>query len=134
MKTRIGVLGLGGVGGYFGGLLAAKYKGSDNAEIIFIARPETEKRIKEKGLKLITPEEEQIIFPDLVTSNTNLIGKLDVLIIAVKSYYLIDSITNISPTIDRETIILPLLNGVDAKGEIEKIFPEKKYFFNRKVI
>ena len=41
MKTKIGILGLGGVGGYFGGLLAKTYFKSDEVEIIFIARGET---------------------------------------------------------------------------------------------
>ena len=47
MKTRIGILGLGGVGGYFGGLLAKAYAKSDSIEIIFIARGETLKVVAE---------------------------------------------------------------------------------------
>jgi hypothetical protein len=31
MKTRIGILGMGGVGGYFGGLLAKAYEGSEKS-------------------------------------------------------------------------------------------------------
>lgn len=124
MKTRIGVLGLGGVGGYFGGLLAGKYNNSQNVEVIFIARPETEKVIKEQGLKLITPEKEQVVYPDLIASAINSIGTLDVLIVAVKSYDLITSVINIAPSIDKNTIILPLLNGVDAKDKISKVYPD----------
>jgi 2-dehydropantoate 2-reductase len=41
MQTRIGILGLGGVGGYFGGLLSKAY--GIGIEIIFIARGETQK-------------------------------------------------------------------------------------------
>jgi 2-dehydropantoate 2-reductase len=44
MKTRI--LGLGGVGGYFGGLLAKAYFESDAIEIVFIARGETKSNAK----------------------------------------------------------------------------------------
>lgn len=123
MKTRIGVVGIGGVGGYFGGLLAARYKASNNVEIIFITRPLSENLIKEKGLKLITPEEEQIVFPAVVASNSKDIGILDVLIVAVKSYDLVNSITNISDSINDQTIILPLLNGIDAKVKIEQLYP-----------
>lgn len=123
MKTRIGIVGIGGVGGYFGGLLAAKYKESDNIEIIFITRPNSENIIREEGLKIITPKAEQDVYPDLVTSEANSIGLLDVLIIAVKSYDLIDSVTSIKLSLDENTIILPLLNGVDAKSIVQKIFP-----------
>ena len=55
---RIGILGLGGVGGYFGGLLAKAYYKSDDIEIIFIARGETQKAIAENGLKIITDDSE----------------------------------------------------------------------------
>jgi 2-dehydropantoate 2-reductase len=123
MKTKIGVLGLGGVGGYFGGLLAAKYKNSENVEIIFITRPETEKTIKEKGLKLITPENELLVFPDFVTSSPKALGILDVLIVSVKSYDLVKAMVSINPSINNETIILPLLNGVVAKEQIEELYP-----------
>jgi len=122
-KTRIGILGIGGVGGYFGGHLASKYFDSDNIEIIFITRPFTEKIIKEKGLKLITPVNESIIFPALVSSDPNEIGALDYLICCIKSYDLEESLTSLKECINSKTIILPLLNGVDAKERIEKIFP-----------
>jgi 2-dehydropantoate 2-reductase len=45
MLTRIGILGLGGVGGYFG--LFESYAESDQFEIVFIARGETKKAIAE---------------------------------------------------------------------------------------
>jgi 2-dehydropantoate 2-reductase len=44
MLTRIGILGMGGVGGYFGGLWQAHAE-SDQIEIVFIARGETQKTI-----------------------------------------------------------------------------------------
>ncbi len=39
-KFKIGILGIGGVGGYFGGKLAAYYHNSNEVQIIFIARGE----------------------------------------------------------------------------------------------
>jgi ketopantoate reductase len=35
-ENKIGILGLGGVGGYFGGLLAKAYFESDAIEIVFL--------------------------------------------------------------------------------------------------
>lgn len=121
-KMRIGIIGLGGVGGYFGGHLAEKYYNSEEVEIIFIARPSTEKVIKEKGLKLITPQYEKTVYPGLVTSNTNNVGHLDFLIAAIKSYDLEESLISLKNSISNKTIILPLLNGVDAKERINKIY------------
>jgi len=122
-KIRIGILGLGGVGGYFGGLLAKAYSGSQKFEIIFIVRETTAKTIKEKGLKLITPQEQIVVFPDIISSQPNIIGPLDFLICTTKSYDLENSISALKKCITNDTLILPLLNGVDTKERINKIFP-----------
>ncbi|MES2804945.1 MAG: 2-dehydropantoate 2-reductase [Bacteroidota bacterium] len=124
MKTRIGILGLGGVGGYFGGLLAKAYFESDTIEIIFIARGETQKVIAQNGLKIITDTKELIVFPSLVSNNPDEIGKLDYLICATKTYDIETSFESIKNCITKNTIILPLYNGVDATERIQILFPE----------
>jgi 2-dehydropantoate 2-reductase len=124
MKTRIGILGLGGVGGYFGGLLAKAYFHSDAVEIIFIARGETRKAIAQNGLKIILDESEMIVFPNLVTDNPQEIGKLDYLICATKTYDIESSLLSIENCIIPSTVILPLYNGVDATERIQTLFPE----------
>lgn len=133
MKTRIGILGLGGVGGYFGGLLAKVYTQSEAIEIVFIARGETQKAIVQNGLKIIcsasslslgSDESEMIVFPNLVSNDPEEIGKLDYLICATKTYDIESSFLSIKNCITPKTIILPLYNGVDATERIEKLFPE----------
>lgn len=122
-KTKIAILGIGAVGGYFGGLLAEKYLNSNDVEIIFIARERTIKTIKEKGLKIITHDSEKIIFPNLVTNDPNEIGQVDYLICCVKSYDLAESLIPLKNCIHPQTVILPLLNGVDAKDIIKSVVP-----------
>ena len=39
-KTKIAISGIGAVGGYYGGLLAARYKDSEDIDIYFISRGE----------------------------------------------------------------------------------------------
>ncbi|MFV5696376.1 ketopantoate reductase family protein [Flavobacterium sp. LB3P122] len=124
MKTRIGILGLGGVGGYFGGLLAKTYFDSDVIEIIFIARGETQKAIAQNGLKIISDTNETTVFPNLVSNNPNEIGNLDYLICATKTYDIESSFKSIKNCITPDTVILPLYNGVDATERIQKLFPE----------
>jgi len=123
---RIAILGLGGVGGYFGGLLAKAYQKSEEIEIIFIARGETQNAIAENGLKIITDDTETIVFPNLVSNNPDEIGKLDYLICATKTYDIEESLTYLKKCITKETTILPLYNGVDAQERIQKIFPENE--------
>lgn len=124
MKTRIGILGLGGVGGYFGGLLAKEYYKSNDVEIIFIARGATQNAIANSGLKIVTDDSEIIVHPKLVSNNPDEIGVLDYLICATKSYDIEESLTTLEKCITPKTIILPLYNGVDAPERIQKIFPQ----------
>jgi 2-dehydropantoate 2-reductase len=126
MKTRIGILGMGGVGGYFGGLLAKAYSESDSVEIIFIARGETQKVIAQNGLKIIQDESEMTVFPSIVSDDPKIIGKLDYLICATKTYDIEESLLSIKKNITKNTIILPLYNGVDAPERISALFPDNE--------
>jgi 2-dehydropantoate 2-reductase len=135
MKTRIGILGMGGVGGYFGGLLAKAYAESDSVEIIFIARGETQKAIAQNGLKIIcsasslslgSDESEMTVFPSIVSDDSTVIGKLDYLICATKTYDIEESLLSIKKSITKNTVILPLYNGVDAPDRISDLFPDNE--------
>lgn len=122
-KVRIAILGIGGVGGYYGGKLASRYQGSEAVEIIFIARGENERVIREKGLKLITTRGEETAYPAIISSDASEIGPVDFVICAVKSYDLESSIKALAPCIQPSTVILPLLNGVDSPERIKAIYP-----------
>jgi 2-dehydropantoate 2-reductase len=126
MLTRIGILGIGGVGGYFGGLLAKAYAESDQFEIVFIARGETQKAITASGLKIITDENEIIAFPSIVSNDPLTIGKLDYLICATKTYDIEESLLSLEKCITKNTIILPLYNGVDAPERISTLYPDNE--------
>lgn len=126
MKTRIGILVMGGVGGYFGGLLAKAYAESDAVEIIFIARGKTQKTIAQDGLKIILDESEMTVFPSIVSDDPKIIGKLDYLICATKTYDIEESLLSIKTNITKNTIILPLYNGVDAPERISALFPDNE--------
>ncbi|MBP4136810.1 ketopantoate reductase family protein [Flavobacterium geliluteum] len=121
---RIGILGLGGVGGYFGGLLAKAFLDSDEVEIVFIARGETQKAIFNHGLKIVTDETETIVYPKIVSNNPEEIGVLDFLICATKTYDIEESLLSLEKCIHPKTVILPLYNGVDAPERIQLLFPE----------
>lgn len=125
-KYKIAVLGIGGVGGFLGGKLAAAYSSSTDMEVIFIARGNNAAAIKEQGLKLITQEGEMIVRPDMVCAVTDDIGPIDLLLCCTKTYDLEDSMKALSPAITRDTIILPLLNGVDNTERIQAVVPEAK--------
>jgi 2-dehydropantoate 2-reductase len=66
---RIAVLGIGGIGGYYGGKLALAYAGSGRHEIIFIARGDHLSAIRKTGLRLITPGGEYNTVPTVATDD-----------------------------------------------------------------
>ncbi len=122
---KIAVTGIGGVGGFFGGLLAKYYDGS-STEIFFIARGENAQVIQERGLQMQTMNGNFTVHPKKVTSDPSQIGTVDILLCCTKGYDLEDAIVQCLPCINNKTILLPLLNGVDAKERIAKIYPENE--------
>lgn len=124
MKTKIGILGLGGVGGYFGGLLAHAYTDNDEIDIVFIARGKTRQVVLENGLTIKTAHSTLNVFPKIVSHDPEKIGQLDYLLCATKTYDIEESLNHITQCITTETIILPLYNGVDAPDLIQSLFPK----------
>ncbi len=123
LRFRIAVLGLGGVGGFVGGKLAA-HALSCGTEIIFLARGENEKAIKSGGLTLVTPLGQSIVHPAIVTSKPDQVGVVDLVICCVKSYDLVSSAATLEPCLGEHTVILPLLNGLDASERVRAVLPQ----------
>lgn len=123
MKTKIVIVGLGGVGGYYGGLLAKKYANDPGIEICFVARGEHLKKVQQNGLTVITESETFVIRPTLATDNIQEIGIADYVIMTTKSYDLDATIAQIRPCVGTNTVILPLLNGIDISSRIRALLP-----------
>lgn len=123
MKTKeLTIIGLGGVGGYFGFKLAQKYASSDALNISFVARAQTYEIVKEKGLTLLSAEHENpIAYPHQIYSNLEELPATDVFVICVKEYDLENICRQLKSRIKDDTVILPLMNGVDIYERIRKI-------------
>lgn len=124
--VKILIVGLGGVGGYYGGLLARKYAENKDIEVYFLARGAHLQKIKESGLNVIAETETFVVHPKLATDNAAEIGEVDFAIITPKSYDLESTIHQIKPCISKKTIVLPLLNGADISERIRILLPENK--------
>lgn len=110
------VFGVGGVGGYFGGLLAHAFarKGGNGRRIFFVARGEHLKAIRESGLILNTSGRgTMVVKPSLATDRVDELPPPDLCILCVKAYDLEDAARNLAAIVSEKTVILPLLNGVD---------------------
>lgn len=120
---RIGIIGIGGVGGYFGGKLALEYENSSEHEIIFIARGEHLKAIQKNGLRLMTQEGDFIARPKQACGNPHEAGIFDLVFFCTKSYSLEDSAREFSLCIDKKTVVIPLLNGVNSARRLQSVLP-----------
>ena len=120
---NIAFLGVGGVGGYFGGKMTQLLNdGGSDINIFFIARGKHLKAIKEKGLILKTKTEGILkCIPTLATDCCEELPKLDICFICIKHYDLEDAVKKILPKLDTNTKIIPLLNGIDIYDRIRKI-------------
>jgi 2-dehydropantoate 2-reductase len=122
-KIKIVIVGLGGVGGYYGGLLAKQYADNPNIEIYFVARGAHLSKVQANGLTLITEKGTFQVHPTLATDNVAEIGTADYIIMTPKSYDLDSTVAQIKPIVGANTVVLPLLNGIDNSDRIRTLLP-----------
>lgn len=120
MIKNIGVFGVGGVGGFFGGKLC-QIKNTQTT-VSFLARGEHLREIRENGLTLKTEKEGvQICRPTLVTDSVDSMPELDLCIVCVKGFDLKPLLSQLKNRVSESTILLPLLNGVDICSRIRSV-------------
>ncbi|MEM9357447.1 MAG: ketopantoate reductase family protein [Pseudomonadota bacterium] len=112
---RIAIMGTGGMGGFYGGLLAAQGR-----DVTFIARGAHLEAIRSKGLRLIGPETNIHIQPAQATDNPSTMAKVDVVLFCVKLYSAEPAAELIRPIIGPDTMVISLMNGVDGPDRIGK--------------
>ncbi|AWM15110.1 2-dehydropantoate 2-reductase [Flavobacterium sediminis] len=124
-KKHIVVVGLGGVGGYFGFKISQFSELNNHHNISFIARGKTYDILQNNGLTLLSPEHKNnITKPNIVLSSIKEINNPDLVLICVKEYDLENVCNQLSEVITPKTIILPMMNGADIYDRIRKIIPK----------
>ncbi|MCU0531512.1 MAG: 2-dehydropantoate 2-reductase [Syntrophales bacterium] len=118
---RIGIIGVGGVGGFYGGKLALKHAGRRGHEVIFYTRGAHLEAIRKDGLKLVTVDGEYTVRPMQATDNPAEMGPLDLAIFCTKSYGLEDAARAVAGNLGAESVVLPLLNGVDITDRLRAV-------------
>jgi 2-dehydropantoate 2-reductase len=110
---RILIMGTGGVGGYYGGLLAQQ--GND---VAFIARGAHLYAIRHEGLRVKSIHGNFHIVPAIATDDPVNIGPVDLVLFCVKTYNTDEAAQAIRPAVGPQTVVLSLQNGVDAVERI----------------
>ena len=124
---KIAIVGIGGVGGYYGGLLAKYYAGDENVEIIFIARGPHLEAIKADGLHVMSAATGDFTArPDLATDDPSDCGIFDIILLCVKGYDLMESARLLAPNTGKNTVVISVLNGVDNAEKLKSVLDKGK--------
>ena len=105
---RVAVMGAGGSGGYYGGMMARA-----GHEVTFIARGTHLEAMQDRGLTVKTTHVGEFTLPARATSDPGEIGPVDLVLFCVKGYDTDAAAILITPLIGPETVVLSLQNGVE---------------------
>jgi len=114
---RICVFGVGGVGGYFGGRLAAA-----GNSVAFIARGATLDVLRKNGLRVESPLGDIALANVEATDDPTEVGEVDAVILGVKAWQVPEVAEAVLPMVGESTVILPLQNGVEAADQLVALY------------
>ncbi len=113
----IAVMGAGGVGGYFGGLLARA-----GHNVTFIARGPHLEAIRSDGLRVESGNDGVFTVPGNATDDPTSVGPQELVLFAVKMYDNDAAIHAIAPLVGPDTIVLTLQNGIDNGERLVEVY------------
>jgi len=112
---KIAIFGSGGVGGYFGGKLAAA-----GEDVTFLARGAHLAAMQSEGLHITSPNGDVHLSKVQATDRPQAVGPVDVVLFTVKLYDVESSAATLAPMIGPDTVVITLQNGVDAMDMVAK--------------
>jgi 2-dehydropantoate 2-reductase len=113
MPLKIAVLGSGGIGGYFGGRLAAA-----GEDVTFIARGAHLEAMRANGLAIESPLGDARIDAVKATDDPKEIGPADVVMFCVKLYDVESAAQTCRPLVGPNTVVITFQNGVDTPERV----------------
>ncbi len=112
---RVAVMGAGGTGGYFGGLLARA-----GEDVTFIARGTHLAAIRAQGLRVKSRLAGDFTVAARATSDPSDVGQVDLVLFCVKTYDTGTAAEQIQPLVGPQTAVLSVQNGIDNAERIAK--------------
>jgi 2-dehydropantoate 2-reductase len=113
---RVTVMGSGGTGGYFGGLLARS-----GEDVTFVARGAHLDAIRKSGLTVRSRLVGDFTVPARATDDLAESGPADLVLFCVKAYDTEAAAARLRPAVGPGTVILPVQNGIDSAERIGRI-------------
>ncbi len=116
---RFAIYGAGGLGAYYGARLAEA-----SHDVGFIARGAHLQAIQDHGLTIHSPVGDVHLPRPHATSDPADIGEVDVVVVAVKTWQVVEILQAMRPLIGDSTLIIPFLNGVEAPDQLAGVYGE----------
>ncbi len=116
---RVAVLGVGGVGGLIGGVLARAGK-----DVTFIARGANLQALRANGLTVKLLPEGEFNLKVGATDDPREVGPVDLVWFCVKTYDVEAAAHHAAPLVGPRTVILPPQNGVEAAEQVAAVVGE----------
>ncbi len=113
---KIVVIGTGGVGGYYGGLLA-----QHGEDVTFVVRGTHLEAIRQRGLQIKSVHGDFTVTPAKATGDLSEIGVIDLVLFCVKTYDTERVAQQIISIVGPDTLLVSLQNGVDAAERIGNV-------------
>ncbi len=111
---KIAIMGAGGVGGFYGARMARA-----GEDVTFIARGAHLKAMRTGGLRVLSESQGDFALPRVrATGDPTTVGEVDLVWMTHKAYDLERAAGAIGPIIGGETVVIPLLNGLDNAERI----------------
>src|SRR5918999_30388 len=112
---RAVVVGAGGTGGYFGGLLARA-----GHDVTFVARGAHLEALRARGLTVESRLAGTFTLPVRATEDPGELGPVDLVLFCVKTYDTDAAAESVRPLIRPQTMLLSLQNGIDNEDRIAR--------------
>jgi len=116
---RVAVVGSGGVGGLFAGLLARA-----GIEVALVARGQSLQTIQTEGLHVTSPLGDFTIRPVAASADPAALGRADVVLVSVKAWQVSEVAPKLLPLLKPDSVVIPVQNGVEAADQLQAVLPK----------
>ncbi len=118
---RIGIIGAGGIGGYLAVRLA-----QGGHTVALVARGAQLAAIQRDGLRLAQPDGEEVLRPDRLSDDPQILSDAELVVFATKAHQLPKAIQTTKDVLSDTALTLPFQNGVSSPDLLAQAFGRER--------
>ncbi|MGD9711664.1 MAG: 2-dehydropantoate 2-reductase [Thermomicrobiales bacterium] len=118
---RVAVVGSGGLGGYFGGVLARS-----GVDVTFLTRGASLEALRTRGLQVRSVLSGNFALPVKAVDDPGTLGTPDIILLTMKAYDLEAAAQSIAPAVGGSTTLITMQNGIDHVDRLARHIPRER--------